>query len=120
MPPRPTKRPFDVNPVGFGPLHGSFAYRSLAKFPDTAEPDARALRWVAKPKLLLGACKGIVLSIEVPDRRVIFQAVGRRVDIAMEDPWGNRIPRTQVVAIGAKGAVEKSTLEAIFNYRDDN
>jgi len=64
--------------------------------------------------------KGIVLSIDAPERRVIFQAVGRRVDIAMEDPWGNRIPRTQIVAIGAKGAVDKSTLEAIFKYRDDN
>ena len=63
--------------------------------------------------------KGVVLSTEAPERRVIVQAVGRRVDIAMEDPWGNRIPRTQVVAIGAKGAVHESTLEAIFKYCDD-
>ncbi|HME43921.1 MAG TPA: GTP-binding protein [Syntrophorhabdales bacterium] len=64
--------------------------------------------------------KGVVLSTEAPDRRVILQAVGKRVDIAIEDPWGNRAPRTRVVAIGAKGAVDKSTLEAIFNYSDDD
>jgi len=58
--------------------------------------------------------KGIVLSTEAPERRVIFQAVGRRIDIAMEESWGDRIPRTQVVAIGAKGQVDASTLEAIF------
>ncbi len=64
--------------------------------------------------------KGIVLSSEAPDRRVILQAVGKRVDIAIEQPWGDRIPRTRVIAIGAKGALEESTIQSIFNYADDD
>lgn len=63
--------------------------------------------------------KGVVLSIEEPDRRVILQVVGKRADIALEEPWGEREPRTRVVAIGAPGVVDASTLESIFNPSDD-
>lgn len=64
--------------------------------------------------------KGVVLSTDDPGRRVILQAVGKRIDIAIEDSWGNRTPRTRVVAIGAKGALDESTLVAIFNYSEEH
>jgi hypothetical protein len=60
--------------------------------------------------------KGIVFST---DKRAIAQAVGKRVDIAMEEPWGDRTPRTRLVAIGAHGAVDEPTLREIFNGRSE-
>jgi len=77
-------------------------------------------RAVKKAPGFIYRLKGLMLSTEASDRRVILQAVGKRVDIAIGDHWGNRTPRTRVVAIGAKGAVHESTLEAMFNYSDDD
>jgi G3E family GTPase len=59
-------------------------------------------------------CKGIVYAIEHPDRRVILQAVGRRSDISLEDEWGARIARTQIVAIGASNSIDTNELTAMF------
>ncbi len=64
--------------------------------------------------------KGVIYTTDAPQRRAVLQVVGRRVDISLQDEWGQRARRTQVVAIGAKGAVDEATLEAIFNYRDDD
>jgi G3E family GTPase len=46
--------------------------------------------------------KGVVYAAEQPDRRVVLQVVGKRVDISLADEWGPRPRRTQVVAIGAR------------------
>ncbi len=100
--------------------HRSAAAFSSASF-ERDEPVSLELlkKAVKKAPGSIYRIKGVVLSTEAPDRRVILQAVGKRVDITMEDPWGNQAPRTRVVAIGAKGAVDESTLEAIFNYGGD-
>ncbi|NDR56606.1 CobW family GTP-binding protein [Aliiruegeria sabulilitoris] len=58
--------------------------------------------------------KGFVLSEEDPDHRIVVQVVGKRIDIAREEPWGDRTPETRLVAIGAPGAVSKEMLEAVF------
>ncbi|MGE5171981.1 MAG: CobW family GTP-binding protein [Rudaea sp.] len=58
--------------------------------------------------------KGIVYAAEAPDRRVVLQVVGRRVDISLAEAWGERVPRTRVVAIGAPGAIAGETLRGIF------
>jgi len=102
-------------------FHHSAAAFSSTSF-ETDEPVSLELlkKAVKKAPGSIYRMTGVVLSTEAPDRRVILQAVGRRVDIAIEDPWGKRAPRTRVVAIGAKGAVDESTLEAIFNYSDDD
>ena len=55
--------------------------------------------------------KGIVYTSDVPQRRAVLQVVGRRVDISMHDEWGQRAPRTQIVAIGAAGRIDPSLLE---------
>ena len=101
--------------------HHSAAAFSSTSF-ETDEPVSLELlkRAVKKAPRFIYRLKGLVLSTEAPDRRVILQAVGKRVDIAIGDHWGNRTPRTRVVAIGAKGAVHESTLEAMFNYSDDD
>lgn len=59
--------------------------------------------------------KGVVHSNEEPENRVILQVVGKRCDIALEEPWGERSPKTRVVAIGAPGAVIPSTLSGLFD-----
>ncbi len=56
--------------------------------------------------------KGVVYSADAPQRRAVLQVVGRRVDISLHDEWGDRPPRTQIVAIVAAGAVDASQLEA--------
>ncbi len=57
--------------------------------------------------------KGIV---HTPTRRTraVLQAVGRRVDITVQDEWGKRAPRTQIVAIGAAGSIDASLMEKAF------
>jgi hypothetical protein len=37
--------------------------------------------------------------------------VGRRVDISIQEEWGQRTPRTQIVAIGAAGGIDTSQME---------
>ncbi len=61
--------------------------------------------------------KGIVHTAESPQRRVVLQLVGRRVDISIGDEWGQRSPRTQIVAIGASGAIDGKLLEQTFASR---
>ena len=61
-------------------------------------------------------CKGVVNTTEYPLQRVILQAVGRRADISLEDEWGDRPPRTQIVAIGAPGSIDDSQLTSLFSY----
>ena len=55
--------------------------------------------------------KGVVYAHEAPRRPVVLQVVGRRVDISFQAEWGERSPRTQIVAIGAPGAFDEDPLE---------
>jgi G3E family GTPase len=58
--------------------------------------------------------KGVVYSTDVPHRRAVLQVVGRRVDISFQEDWGERAPRTQIVAIGAAGSIDASLMEKTF------
>ena len=58
--------------------------------------------------------KGVVYISDAPERRAVLQVVGRRVDISLQDDWGQRAPRTQIVAIGAAGSIDASLLEKAF------
>jgi len=58
--------------------------------------------------------KGVVYSTDDPHRRAVLQVVGRRVDISIQEEWGQRAPRTQIVAIGAAGSIDASLLEKTF------
>jgi G3E family GTPase len=55
--------------------------------------------------------KGVVFTTDAPQRRAVLQVVGRRVDISIQEEWGQRAPRTQIVAIGAAGSINASLLE---------
>jgi G3E family GTPase len=58
--------------------------------------------------------KGVIYTTDVPQRRAVLQVVGRRVDISIQDDWGQRAPRTQIVAIGAVGSIDASLMEKTF------
>jgi len=58
--------------------------------------------------------KGVVYNTDAPHRRAVLQVVGRRVDISLQEDWGDRIPRTQIVAIGAAGSIDASLMEKTF------
>jgi G3E family GTPase len=58
--------------------------------------------------------KGVIYTADAPERRAVLQVVGTRVDISLADEWGERRPRTQIVAIGA-GTVEREALQTVFN-----
>jgi G3E family GTPase len=59
--------------------------------------------------------KGVVYSTDAPQRRAVLQVVGRRVDISLQDEWGRRIPRTQIVVIGAANSIDPVMLGHQFN-----
>lgn len=58
--------------------------------------------------------KGVIYTVDAPKRRAVLQVVGRRVDISLESEWGARTPRTQIVAIGAPGAIDNEALRDMF------
>jgi len=58
--------------------------------------------------------KGVIYSSDSPERRAVLQVVGRRVDISIQEEWGSRERRTQIVAIGAAGSIDVGLLENTF------
>jgi G3E family GTPase len=59
--------------------------------------------------------KGVVYSTDAPQRRAVLQVVGRRVDISLQDEWGGRTPRTQIVVIGAANGIDPVALGRQFD-----
>ncbi len=58
--------------------------------------------------------KGVIYTADVPQRRAVLQVVVRRVDISIHEEWGQRAPRTRIVAIGAAGSIDANQLEDTF------
>jgi hypothetical protein len=42
--------------------------------------------------------------------------LARRVDISLQEEWGQRAPRTQIVAIGAAETIDASLMEKTFTF----
>jgi G3E family GTPase len=59
--------------------------------------------------------KGVVYTTDAPNQRAVLQVVGRRVDISLQDEWGERPPRTQIVVIGAPNGIDPAMLGQQFN-----
>lgn len=49
--------------------------------------------------------KGVLALRDEPDRRTVFQLVGRRWELTRGAPWGNDPPSSRLVVIGATGSV---------------
>lgn len=58
--------------------------------------------------------KGILRLREAPERRTVFQLVGRRWSLKPDEPWGGEQPRTQLVLIGLPGSIDEDLLEAML------
>ncbi len=58
--------------------------------------------------------KGVIYSSDAPTRRAVLQVVGKRVDLSLQDEWGGRAPRTQIVVIGAAGGIDGANLRDQF------
>ncbi len=58
--------------------------------------------------------KGVIYTADAPARRALLQVVGRRVDISLEDDWGERPARTRIVAIGGPAAIDTDALRDQF------
>ena len=84
---------------------------------ETDQPlSLEALRRVAsRLPVNIYRCKGVIRSAEVPERRVVLQVVGKRVDISIDEEWGDRPPLTRIVAIGAYGAIDNEALRGKFD-----
>jgi G3E family GTPase len=57
--------------------------------------------------------KGVIYGSEASNRCAVLQAVGRRVDLSVQERW-DATPRTRLVVIGAAGGVDTRRLEAAF------
>ena len=89
---------------------------------ETDEPlSLETLREVArKLPASIYRCKGVIHSADEPARRAVLQVVGKRVDISIENEWGDRAPRTQIVAIGAHGTVDGRRCGKSFRLASPN
>ncbi len=58
--------------------------------------------------------KGVVYATDAPRQRAVLQMVGRRVEVTLESGWGDQMPRTQIMAIGAPGSIDAETLTQKF------
>lgn len=67
-------------------------------------------RTVAKLPEGVYRAKGVVYATDAPKQRAVLQMVGRRVEVALESEWGDRMPRTQIMAVGAPGSIDAETL----------
>ncbi len=60
-------------------------------------------------------CKGFLFSADRPGERAVFQAVGRRTSVVFAGPWADRSPRTDLVFIGAEGAIDPDALKVALD-----
>ena len=70
----------------------------------------------AAPRLPVGIyrAKGVVHSIESPDRRAVLQVVGKRAEVELCDGWGSRPRRTRIVVIGSSDGLDPHLLHEHF------
>jgi G3E family GTPase len=97
-------------------VHGHAQLFSTWNFEADAPLSLDAVREAArKLPASIYRCKGVVYTAEEPGRRMILQVVGKRVDIAIEEEWNGREPRTRIIAIGAHDGVDGAALHEVFD-----
>jgi G3E family GTPase len=60
-------------------------------------------------------CKGFVVDAKAPGLRTVLQSVGRRTSVTVDGEWGANPERTDIVVIGAAGALDPGDLQAAFD-----
>ena len=59
--------------------------------------------------------KGIVYLEELPMYRIVMQMVGKRYNLRDTDRWGEELPRSEIVMIGARDGIDPETLKRAFD-----
>jgi G3E family GTPase len=59
--------------------------------------------------------KGFVQAVEKPQRRLVFQLVGRRATVSAGEPWGDDTPQTRLVFIARRGTVNIAAVQKALN-----
>jgi G3E family GTPase len=59
--------------------------------------------------------KGFIHAIEKPQRRLVFQLVGRRATVTVSGLWAEETPRTRLVFIARRGTVNVAAVEKALN-----
>jgi G3E family GTPase len=82
--------------------------------------DGQAFRTLveALPEGIIRA-KGVLCLKEDPDRRAIFQLVGKRWSLKPGSEWGTAQPGSQVVMIGLPGSIDANRLERMIRTSKD-
>jgi G3E family GTPase len=84
---------------------------------ETQRPFSRlALREAIKqlPETIFRA-KGVLAVADLPDRRVILQVVGRRMQMSVGAAWEDERPQSQLVVIGTPDGVKADELTVRFD-----
>ncbi len=98
---------FNSSPIGDG-------FESWSYVTDRLLSLDRLRKVAAKLPADICRAKGVAAVSEAPGRRAVLQVVGKRVDVALDGEWGRQPPRTQIVAIGAAGAMGPGDLKKHF------
>ena len=71
----------------------------------------------AAPRLPVGIyrAKGVVHTLEYPERLAVLQVVGKRAEVELCDEWGSRPRRTRIVAIGSRDGLDPQLLQEHFD-----
>jgi G3E family GTPase len=59
--------------------------------------------------------KGFLYLNDLPNRKGIVHVVGRRARLMVGERWGDAVPATRLVFIGAAGGIDKGELQARFD-----
>lgn len=92
-----------------GPSYATWSYTSDVPL------DGDTIRMFASklPEGIIRA-KGILQLCKAPERRTVFQLVGRRWSLKPGEPWRSEQPRTQLILIGLPGSIDEDHLEKML------
>jgi G3E family GTPase len=118
----PAKKALQKNDIYIESLNSTKGHQSAGEIFetwsfDTDEPlSLERLKQMVRRELPASVyrCKGIIYAADNPGKRVTLQIVGRRTEISVLDDWGERIPRTKIVAIGSSDDINPDLLTALF------
>jgi G3E family GTPase len=101
---------------GYGHRHDHGAAFSTWSFETDRPVSLDALREIMRRELpaAIYRCKGIIHTAEAPETRAVLQVVGRRTEVSFAGVWGDEVPRTRIIAIGAPGALDATGLDKLF------
>lgn len=93
-------------------VYNTWVYRSFEPF---TLKDLREVTRNLPPSIY--RAKGFVYLSDAPGRRGILQLTGRRVRLALGDPWREgEVPANEIVVIGSAGGVDAQDLKRRFEF----